>query len=325
MNSKSSLQKILSKLISALIVVIIAGPLINCSNQPGENMEQSNTDETEKNIQAELILDERIYPELPNFLKISEEIYSGGEPVNTESYIKLSQLGIKTIVSVDGAQPDVETARKYGLRYVHIPFGYDGIDTNAGLALTRLVREAEGPFYIHCHHGLHRGPAAAAVACIASGVVDNKGAIEILEKAGTSKDYIGLWQDVKNFQIPVENIPLPELVEIAEVSSFEASMAKMDRNFDNLKFCRKNNWTTPAIHPDLVPVQEALLVKEGLREAGRMEAPVTDKQFKTWLLEAEQIAQNVENLLQNNNVKEAEQEFLNLKQACKTCHKKYRN
>ena len=77
---------------------------------------------------------------------------------------ELARLGVKTIVNVDGATPKLEMAQKYGLDYIHIPIGYDGITAEQSAAMVRVMREREGPFYFHCHHGKHRGPTAAAVA-----------------------------------------------------------------------------------------------------------------------------------------------------------------
>ena len=96
-----------------------------------------------------------------------------------------------------------------------------------------------------------------------------KEALSILVRAGTSKDYTGLWRDVEAYTPPPADAELPELVEVAEVGSFTAAMAQVDRAFDNLKLCRDAKWTVPPDHPDLVPAQEALLLQEGLHEAGR--------------------------------------------------------
>jgi len=136
------------------------------------------------------------FPHLHNLLRVSNRIYSGGEPEGEKAFTELTQLGIRTVVSVDGARPDVQSAERHGLRYVHIPIGYDGISLEAGQMLQRLVQDAEGPFYIHCHHGVHRGPAAAAIACVAEGIVSGPESEAILEKAGTSRSYAGLWRDV---------------------------------------------------------------------------------------------------------------------------------
>jgi protein tyrosine phosphatase (PTP) superfamily phosphohydrolase (DUF442 family) len=258
-------------------------------------------------------------------MKVTSRLYSGSEPNGEEGIASLQKLGVKTIVSVDGAKPQVELARKYGLRYVHIPIGYDGVPEEAGQMLARLVREAEEPFYVHCHHGKHRGPAAAAVACIAAGDMNNKQAREILVRAGTSKDYVGLWRDVDAYTPPPADAELPELVEVAEVESFTAAMAQVDRAFDNLKLCGDTKWTVPADHPDIVPVQEALLLQEGLHEAGRTAGEDYDERLKKWLTEAEALAVELRSALQSEDVNLANERALLIEQSCKQCHTRYRD
>ena len=73
---------------------------------------------------------------------------------------------MQTVISVDGAKPDLEAARKHGLRYVHLPHGYDGVPAPRGDELAIALRTLEGPIYVHCHHGKHRSPAAAGVAWV---------------------------------------------------------------------------------------------------------------------------------------------------------------
>jgi protein tyrosine phosphatase (PTP) superfamily phosphohydrolase (DUF442 family) len=262
---------------------------------------------------------------LHNLIRVTPGIYSGSEPHGEEGIASLQKLGVKTIVSVDGAKPAVETARKYGMRYVHIPIGYDGIPQEAGESLARLVSEADAPFYVHCHHGKHRGPAAAAVACVASGDMSGKEALAILVRAGTSKDYAGLWRDVETYTPPPTDAELPELVEIAEVGSFTAAMAQVDRAFDNLKLCRDVKWAVPPDHPDLVPAQEALLLQEGLHEAGRNLGDEYDEQFKTWLASLESQAIDLRTALQAQDVNAATERAAQIEQSCKQCHTQYRD
>src|SRR4051812_33660083 len=64
---------------------------------------------------------------IENAFRLSPRLYSGSQPEGARSFAALRDLGIRTIVTVDGSMPDVETARKFGLRYVHLPVGYDGI------------------------------------------------------------------------------------------------------------------------------------------------------------------------------------------------------
>ncbi|MCA9221286.1 MAG: cytochrome c [Planctomycetales bacterium] len=260
-----------------------------------------------------------------NLVRISDHIYSGSEPHGEVAFESLAKLGVKTIVSVDGARPDLEAAKRHGLRYVHIPIGYNGIHAEAGKALARVAREADGPLYIHCHHGQHRGPAAAAVACMAADGRSGAQASEILKAAGTGDQYTGLWRDVENYQPPGPNEALPELVEVAEVDSFPAAMAKLDRHFDNLKLCQKSDWQTPADHPDLDPAQEALLVWEGLKESARHLNEQHSDEFKSMLGESTILAEQLQQTLSADNRDPATEQFSALEKSCKSCHGKYRN
>lgn len=67
---------------------------------------------------------------LHNVFAVAPRIFSGSSPENEAGFVELAKLGVKTVISVDGAKPDVEMARKHGLKYVHLPIGYDGIPTN---------------------------------------------------------------------------------------------------------------------------------------------------------------------------------------------------
>lgn len=274
---------------------------------------------------SKLLLKPVEIPGVENGLQLTERIYSGGEPHEEASFKELARLGIKTIVSVDGAVPNLAAARRYGLRYVHVPIGYDAVPDKAQLMLTRVAREIEGPIFVHCHHGQHRGPAAAAVLCIADGAVVAASADAVLKTAKTSKDYTGLWSDVAAFKLPAASATLPPLVEKAEVESFAAAMAKIDRHFDQLKLCRDAKWKAPSAHPDLVPQQEALLVYEQLRESGRHLTGDHNEEFRGWLAASEAAAQRLARTLKAGDQAMAETHFAALQKSCKQCHVKYRD
>jgi hypothetical protein len=155
--------------------------------------------------------------------------------------------------------------------------------------------------------------------------MSGKEALAILVQAGTSKDYAGLWRDVEAYTPPPADAELPELVEIAEVGSFTAAMAQVDRAFDNLKLCRDVKWAVPPDHPDLVPAQEALLLQEGLHEAGRNLGDEYDEQFKTWLAAAESQAIDLRTALQAQDVNAATERAAQIEQSCKQCHTQYRD
>lgn len=265
------------------------------------------------------------YPALSHLMQVSKRIFSGGEPRNREAFENLQSLGIKTVVNVDGAKPNVKLARQFGLRYVHIPIGYDSLPPKAGAALARLVWEAEGPFYIHCHHGKHRGPVAAAVACIADGDADAKTALKILERAGTSRNYAGLWRDVAAFKPPNRDSKLPQLVETADVDSMATAMATIDRSYDRLKLCLQSPGFVPKDHPDISASREALLIKEGFRETIRSLTNKKNQRLKEQLLEAEKIAKSLEKTLRLKDRPQTADYARRLAKSCSHCHVKHRN
>lgn len=263
-------------------------------------------------------------PSIENLLRVSERVLSGGQPQGEAAFRALAGMGVKTILSVDGTRPDVEAARKLGVRYVHIPIGYGGVSDRAGRALARVARDVEGLIYVHCHHGVHRGPAAAAIICLAGKAADTRKARGILELAGTGKQYPGLWKAVEEYKLPGEGETLPELREVAEVGSFAAAMAKMDRSFDNLKLLAEGGWKPLAEHPDLVPGREALLLKEGLQESVR-HLGERDDRFKAWLDESLESVAALAEVLSAGRSEGAGEHFRQIQSLCARCHNEYRN
>lgn len=263
-------------------------------------------------------------PAIENIHPLTPQLISGGQPKGDAAFSKLAEMGVKTIVSVDGAKPDLELAKKYGLRYIHIPIGYDGVDAEAQAALTHLVREAPGPIFIHCHHGKHRGPAAAAVACMAAGDMNREQAAEFMKLAGTGKEYKGLWRDVAAFKPLPTDAKLPPLVESVQEDSLAGAMAGLDRAWDGMKLCQAAGWKTPADHADLAPAHEALLVWEGLSESRRM-AENSDPQLVKWLDEAVAEAAQLRQAVQAGDEAAASRQFKQVEAACARCHEQYRN
>jgi protein tyrosine phosphatase (PTP) superfamily phosphohydrolase (DUF442 family) len=263
-------------------------------------------------------------PPIENLHPLTPRLISGGQPKDDAAFSKLAEMGVQTIVSVDGAKPDLELARKHGLRYVHIPIGYEGVDADAQAALTRVVREAKGPVFVHCHHGKHRGPAAAVIACMAAGDMNREQASEFMKLAGTGREYKGLWRDVAAFKPLPADAKLPPLVEVAQVDSLAGAMADLDRAWDGVKLCQAAAWKTPAGHADLAPAHQALLAWEGLVESRRM-ARNADPQLGEWLDEVAAEAAQLRQAVQAGDEAKATQLFERVNASCTRCHEQYRN
>ncbi len=263
-------------------------------------------------------------PAIENLHHVSPTLISGGQPKDDAAFSKLAELGVKTIISVDGARPDLAAAKKHGLRYIHIPISYDGVDDHAQAALTRVVREVKGPVFIHCHHGKHRGPAAAAIACMAAGAMTPAEATDFLKVAGTGKEYAGLWRDVAQFKPLAASVKLPDLVEVAEVDSFAAAMAQLDRAWEGARLCQATGWQSPKDHADLAPVHQAVLLLEGFKES-RRNLEYDDPQLAQWLDEAAAQAEQLHQSLKAIRPDEATRAYKQLEAGCLRCHEQYRN
>ncbi|PQO28336.1 tyrosine-protein phosphatase [Blastopirellula marina] len=266
-------------------------------------------------------------PGVDNVLKVSPHVVSGSQPHGEEGFKTLKELGVNLIVSVDGAKPDIENARKYGMRYVHIPIGYDGISDEAQASLKRVMEDfKQDKVFFHCHHGKHRGPAAAAVACREGGILTEAQALDFMRSAGTSSDYGGLWKEITQFRPVPVTTQLPMLVEVAEVESLAAAMAKVDRIYDDLVLCEKADWKAPPGHQDLDPAQQALLLQEGLHESGRLlEDDQYDAKYRQMLADTETLILGMKKQIEAGKREEATASLKKVKAACSACHAAYRN
>lgn len=243
-------------------------------------------------------------------------------------------------MSVDGSAPAVEAARSLGLRYVHIPIGYDGIDQPARLQLVRAFSQLPGPVYVHCHHGKHRGPAAAAVMARAGSAWSVDDAVAFMELAGTSADYPGLYEAVRSFRMPTpaelqaDAEPLPESVEVPALVEL---MVKMDERFDRLKaWSGKAGPGTGGGEPQAIdPLQEAVLLRELTRESARLpECREKPAQFRkgfndleadltAWLAAID--AAGGKSAKPDSNPKQFEELLKKASARCSGCHRAYRD
>ncbi len=186
-------------------------------------------------------------------------LISGGAPSGALGMQTLAQLGIATIISVDGALPDVATAKKLGMRTVHVPIRYDGVTDEQRLTLVRAVRDLPKPIYLHCHHGKHRSAAAAGVIAVSLGWMTRDEACERMKVSGTAAAYPGLWRCVRESAV-MDAAALDRanvrFTEVSEPSTLVALMVELDEAIERLNLLERNEWRAPATHPDLAAAAE---------------------------------------------------------------------
>jgi protein tyrosine phosphatase (PTP) superfamily phosphohydrolase (DUF442 family) len=172
-----------------------------------------------------------------NMLQVAPGLWTGSRPRGAADFQALSDLGIRMAISVDSGRPDLDNARAFGIQYVHIPLGYGGVSRDQQIQLALALSKGDGAIYLHCHHGRHRAPTAAALALYSLGRTSRQSALAILDRAGTSDGYSGLRACVREAR-PVSSsdldscaMALPESVAVAD---FVASMVKLDDLIDQL-------------------------------------------------------------------------------------------
>jgi cytochrome c556 len=80
-------------------------------------------------------------------------------------------------------------------------------------------------------------------------------------------------------------------------------------------------------HPDIVPAQQALLLKEAYHETVRQLAQANryDARFTTWMQQAEQTAAALQAALERSDGVAAAKHFTAAQSDCTRCHHAYRD
>lgn len=92
--------------------------------------------------------------DLPNFHKVSDGLYRGGQPLG-EGYKSLERQGFKTILNLRAINTDVNHGTD--LKYFHIPIHPHRPREEDVVAFLKIVGDAKHqPIFLHCFHGSDR-------------------------------------------------------------------------------------------------------------------------------------------------------------------------
>lgn len=268
-------------------------------------------------------------PGLHNVVTYAKGLVGGGVPDGEAGFATLAAMGVKTVVSVDGAAPDIDLAHRHGLRYVHLPISYDDVPPARALELAQVVTHAPGPIYVHCHHGKHRSAAALAAAAIVAGRIGPELAANRMQVSGTAKDYRGLWAAVSRARpCDAEQLraDLSAFPEVARVSGMVALMAGIDLVHDQVKTAQASGWQVPQDHPDLVPAkatQQLHTLFATLRDDPESQAH--DATYQQFLAKTLTATDGLYAAVRRGDAAAADAQFAVVGKACKQCHQPYRD
>jgi protein tyrosine phosphatase (PTP) superfamily phosphohydrolase (DUF442 family) len=273
---------------------------------------------------------------LHNVYRLSPNIVSGSEPHGEEAMAEIARMGVKAILSVDGSTPDAATAAKYGIRYVHVPIEYRGISDAEVLQIAKTFREVEGPFYVHCFHGKHRGPAAAAIGRIVlDGAPRERALAEMRQWCGTAPSYEGLYATIAKQTLPDEAATQSFAFDFPSAQRPEglaSQMVAMSRPHDHLVDLAKRDWRLDPTHPDIDAVNESKKMLDAL------EAMLTGDDyrdgpadFRGWTDDSVAQARKLHAFLVDVKAgttaaaTPAKKSLTTVMNLCKKCHDAYRN
>jgi len=271
-------------------------------------------------------------PGLHNIVAFAPNLYSGSAPEGEAGFDTLKRLGIRTIISVDGAQPEVERAKARGMRYIHLPIGYNGMERGRTLEIARAIELglARGPVYLHCHHGKHRSAGATGAAAVTLGLLNVEEAGAKMRVSGTAPNYVGLFRCVevaeRASRAELDSVK-DEFPERWKTSGLVNTMVEIDEVFDHLKLIEKAGWDAPKEHPDLVPAAEAGRLADlfrNLEDGEQLKSKPVE--VRRWMETASKEAAAVESsIVEGKTASEISSLFKAVTQSCKECHAKYRD
>jgi protein tyrosine phosphatase (PTP) superfamily phosphohydrolase (DUF442 family) len=268
-------------------------------------------------------------PGLHNVVTYAQNVVGGGQPEGAEGLRTLAAMGIKTVVSVDGAAPDVALAEELGMRYVHLPISYDTVTPARQKELAQALASCDGPIYMHCHHGKHRSAAALGSALVLCGTLTPDQAKERMAVSGLAKDYSGLWQAVAEAkpatrsELRVDPAVFPS---VAKVSGMVGTMAEIDMVIDLVKQAHQAGWKPPGDHPDLVPAKEtARLASLFANLSEDAESKALPGDYQQMLQKSIDASRALDAAVRANDAAAAEKQLTALNKGCKECHVVYRD
>lgn len=275
---------------------------------------------------------------LHNLVFLGTQIISGAEPVGEAAFARLRRMGVRTIISVDGKVPAIELAAGYDLRYVHVPIEYKGLSQEQLLHLSKTFRELEGPFFVHCFHGKHRGPAAAALGrLVLDGIPREQAIAEMRQYSSTSPKYAGLYASIASDEVPsAEQSSLNnfDFAPAHEFAGLRANMIVAARVRDRLELALDNAWEEDSDNPDGNALQDAIQLQELLLACEATSGGRPDD-YNAWMqasLESSQMLVDALKAQAQPSAPEkeswealAEAHYLSIERACGACHTAYRN
>ncbi|MBL22229.1 MAG: hypothetical protein CMJ37_05295 [Phycisphaerae bacterium] len=249
------------------------------------------------------------------FHQLTPQIFVGPRPLPNQIK-ELTAMGIKKVISVDALPPEASLWTE-GIQVRHLPLGYRDLPKPLQLRLARELSIGPVKTYIHCHHGKHRGPAAALAALRNLDQIDPAEAKIWLDRCGVA--YQGLRQAVQNAQ-PESSEDIQSstpLQEVVATRSLSRLMAEIDQVWDRLK-----KVPSPSDPKVRTQQEDAAHLLDLFRLSSESAGPV-DPAYPKQMQQAIKLATTLEAQLQDGQ--DAAELRSDLHISCRACHRAFRD
>jgi hypothetical protein len=206
---------------------------------------------------------------------------------------------------------------------------YSSLPKETLIGLVRATRELPGPIYVHCHHGKHRGPAAAVALwrCLDKHATADQ-AVAAMKVIGTADRYQGLYDSVRNISLPSPaelNSAKSDLPELSHVPPLAKTMAEIDRMWDKVASSSADRSSTTLS----MQLTTAYDIAEQFREAARLGDVSEEMQpgFRDIVDDIEKFAETIKGQVRNPGKDNPDRQTAaaKVKQRCDECHAKFRD